>query len=295
MQDLLSLEQVKHMAYPVVLSYIQAETLLQAQKRGQEKIEVSPDLGITQVTVQIASEGVTFPQGEHIHWQDIQKIQKAQTNCFLVEDDAIRAIRISSEDTQMMFNLMPTQHTPTMLVGGFTMHRIVGTDPLEDTRKKVASIAPIVGHVLDTATGLGYTAIAAARTAEQVITIEIDPGAQEIARLNPWSRDLFDNPKIQQVMGDAFDVIQGFEDESFSRILHDPPVLSLAGQLYSGEFYRQLFRVLQRGGRLFHYIGNLESRSSGAVARGVLKRLQEAGFKRVTRHQEAFGVVASKS
>ncbi len=165
---------------------------------------------------------------------------------------------------------------------------------MQDTLKKIATIAPVVGRVLDTATGLGYTAIEAAKTAEQVITIELDPGAQEIARLNPWSRDLFNNPKIKQMMGDAFEVVPTFDDSSFERIIHDPPVFSLAGELYSGAFYQQLYRVLKRGGRLFHYIGNLESKSSGTVTKGALKRLQEAGFTRVVRRPEAFGVVAYK-
>ena len=67
--------------------------------------------------------------------------------------------------------------------------------------------------------------------------------------------------------------------ESFLRIIHDPPIFSLAGELYSGAFYAQLFRVLRRGGRLFHYIGNLNSKGSGGVARGVIRRLQRSGFR----------------
>jgi predicted methyltransferase len=181
-----------------------------------------------------------------------------------------------------------------MLIAGFTMHRIVDIDPLQDTLKKVATIAPLVGRVLDTATGLGYTAIEAAKSAQQVITIELDPGAQEIARQNPWSRNLFNNPRIQQMMGDAYEVVPTFADESFDRIIHDPPVFSLAGELYSKVFYQQLYRILKRGGRLFHYIGDLNSKSSGTVTRGALKRLQEAGFARVVRRPEAYGVVAYK-
>jgi predicted methyltransferase len=95
-------------------------------------------------------------------------------------------------------------------------------------------------------------------------------------------------------MGDAFEVVATFEDKSFSRIIHDPPVFSLAGELYSGVFYQQLFRVLKRGGRLFHYIGDLKSKSSGTITRGVLRRLQETGFSRVVQRPEAFGVVAYK-
>lgn len=279
---------------PIVLSYIQAERLLAAKKQRVASTEVSPDLGITMVTVELSDAGVTFPGGEQARWPEVEKIRKADTNCFVVGEQGIRPIQYFSEDTNRMCSLLPTKRTPSMLIAGFTMHRIVDIDPMEDTRKKIAAITPITGRVLDTATGLGYTAIAAARTAEQVITIELDPGAQAIARLNPWSRDLFDNPRIKQLMGDAFDVVPTFADESFDRIIHDPPVFSLAGELYSSVFYRQLYRVLRRGGRLFHYIGNLESKSSGTVARGALKRLQEAGFTRVVRKPEAFGVVAYK-
>jgi len=281
-------------AYPVVLSYIQAEILLTAHRQGKTSIEVSPDLNLSTVTVALSDRGVTFPGGEQVNWQQVEQIRKADVNCFVLESNEIWPIQVFSEQTNRMCSLMPTKQTPTMLIAGFTMHRIVDIDPMQDTRKKVATITPIVGRVLDTATGLGYTAIAAAKTAEQVVTIELDPGAQEMARLNPWSRGLFENPKIQQLMGDAYEVVPTFGDESFDRILHDPPVFSLAGELYSGVFYRELYRILKRGGRLFHYIGNLDSKSSGTVVRGALKRLQEAGFKRVVRRPEAFGVVAYK-
>jgi predicted methyltransferase len=116
----------------------------------------------------------------------------------------------------------------------------------------------------------------------------------EIARLNPWSHQLFQNPRIRQIVGDSFEEIEGFEDESFSRIVHDPPMFSLAGELYSGAFYRHLFRVLKRKGRVFHYIGDLNSRSGRNVARGIVRRLQEAGFSRVVRKPGAFGVIAFK-
>ena len=83
-------------------------------------------------------------------------------------------------------------------------------------------------------------------------------------------------------------------DESFTRIIHDPPVFSLAGELYSGAFYRELYRVLRRNGRLFHYIGSLDSKAGAGVARGAIRRLKESGFVRVDRRQEAFGVLAYK-
>jgi predicted methyltransferase len=282
------------MTQPIILSYVQAEPLLAARQKGQLSVEVSPDLGLSTVTAAITPEGVLFPSGEGLTWQQLEKIKKSQASCFMIDDGGMKAIQVFSEFTNRVCSLLPTKRTPSMLIAGFTMHRIVDTDPMQDTLKKVATISPIVGRVLDTATGLGYTAIEAARTAEHVVTIELDPGAQQIARLNPWSRELFENPKIEQVMGDAFEVVQSFEDASFDRIIHDPPVFSLAGDLYAGLFYQQLFRVLKRGGRLFHYIGDLNSKSSGTVSKGVLRRLQEAGFTKVARRPEAYGVVAYK-
>ncbi len=283
------------MSYPIVISYIQAEILLTAKRQEQTATILSPDLGISDVVVQVSQEGVRFPSGEHIDWAQVERIKKADVNCFVVEQDGdVRPIQVFSEATNRMCSLLPTKRTPSMLIAGFTMHRIVDIDPMQDTLKKVVTLTPIMGRVLDTATGLGYTAIEAAKTAEQVVTIELDPGAQEIARLNPWSRGLFNNPKIQQIMGDAYEVVPTFDNGSFSAILHDPPVFSLAGELYSGAFYRELYRVLKRGGKLFHYIGNLDSKSSGTVVRGALKRLQESGFTRVVKRPEAFGVVAYK-
>lgn len=279
---------------PIILSYMQTDALLAARRAGQPTVEVSPDLGLTTTSASIDAEGVTFAMGERLNWQAIEKIHESQVNCFIVEQDAIRSIQVFSEYTNRACSLLPTRGAPSMLVAGFVMHRIKDIDPMQDTRRKIAAIAPVVGRVLDTATGLGYTAIEAAKTADEVVTIELDPGAQEMARLNPWSQALFDNPKIRQVMGDAYEVVQTLEDASFSRIIHDPPTFSLAGELYSGAFYRQLHRLLKRGGRLYHYIGDPDSKASGGVTRGALRRLHEAGFTRVMRKPEAYGVVAYK-
>jgi len=57
------------------------------------------------------------------------------------------------------------------------MHRIKHTDPWADSQMKIAALTPVSGRVLDTATGLGYTAILAARTAEEVACISFRPSA----------------------------------------------------------------------------------------------------------------------
>jgi len=282
------------MERPIVLSCFQVEQALKARRDGLARVQISPDLGLSMVAVTLDADGIRFPQGTFLPWRELERIMASPQSCFVVEDGSVRKIQAFSEETNRFYSLMPTERAPTLLVSGVPMHRIKDTDPHADTLEKIKTISPVVGRVLDTATGLGYTAIEAARTAEQVITIELDPTVLEIARLNPWSQELFENPKIVQLIGDSFEEVQKFEEASFTRIIHDPPMFSLAGDLYSEAFYRELFRVLAPGGRLFHYVGDLESRSGRNVVRGVARRLQAAGFRRVVRRPRAFGVVAYK-
>jgi uncharacterized protein len=277
----------------IVLSYVQVAPLLQARAAGLATCAVSPDLGLATIQARLHEHGAQLGD-ETLRWDDAATIADEPTKCFELRDGTIDAISLFSETTGWVRTLYPTTGAPTMLVSGISMHRIKGIDPHEDTLRKVKTIAPLVGRVLDTATGLGYTAIEAARTAAEVITIELDPAGLEIARRNPWSRALFANPRITQIVGDAFEHVQAFDDHSFSRIIHDPPMFSLGGELYSGAFYRELYRILKPNGRLFHYIGDLESASNRSILPGVLRRLGEAGFKRIDRRQDAFGIVAGK-
>ena len=282
------------MEIQIVLSHYQTRSLLDARAAGERRVETSLDLGRTQTEVDVESDGVRFPDGETMAWDVVEGINAAQNSCFEVVAGQARKVQLFSALTNQLYSLMPTARAPTMLISGIPMHRIKGTDPHRDTLEKVKAVKPVAGRVLDTATGLGYTAIEAARTADSVITVELDPAALQVARVNPWSQALFENPVITQRIGDSYDVVEEFDDETFTRIVHDPPVFSLAGHLYSGAFYAELYRVLERGGRLFHYVGDPQSKSGRNTTRGVMRRLQDAGFSRVRRRPRAFGVLAIK-
>lgn len=278
----------------MILSYIQAQPLLEARKRGQAVAETSLDLGKSTARVTLNTEGVSFATGERLDWAGVVKISQDTVKCYAISAEGMQPVQIFSERTNRLCSLLPTHGAPSMLIAGFVMHRIKEIDPWQHAQRMIAAISPVSGSVLDTTTGLGYTAILAARTAESVTTIELDPGVQAIAQCNPWSQELFDNPKITRVIGDASEVVPTVDDGSFNRIVHDPPTFKLAGELYSGAFYRELYRILRRGGRLFHYIGDPDSKASGGITRGVVRRLQEAGFSRVVRHAGAYGVAAFK-
>jgi hypothetical protein len=284
-----------HAAIPsVILSHYQVAPLLATHARGETSADTSPDLGLTQVGVILDAGGIGFPGGERLSWADAVEIAEDAVGCYAVEGDAIRKIQAFSRRTRRQVSLMPTAGAPTLLIAGFPMHRIKGTDPRQDTLTKIKTIAPVTGSVLDTSMGLGYTAIQAARTADTVLTIELDPGVIDVAAQNPWSSELFTHPRITRMQGDAAALIQEMDDALFTRILHDPPTIQLAGDLYSGAFYRELYRVLKRSGRLFHYIGDPNSAHGARYTPGIMRRLEAAGFRGVSKRPEAFGVVGYK-
>ena len=275
------------------LSARPANKLLAARAQDAPTTEVSFDLGKSTQQVCLSSSGVDGPAGV-LPWAVIETIAADDHGCFEIASGAPRRLQCMSGMTGRLASLYATEGPPALLLSGTLMHRIKGLHPGQDTQLKLAPLGRLSGcRVLDTATGLGYTAIEARhRGALSVHTTEIDPAVIDLQRSNPWSQELFDDDQIVCGVGDIAVEIEKFEDDQFERILHDPPVLELAGDLYGGVFYAQLRRVLAKRGRLFHYIGNLESPSGMRVTPGVIRRLEEAGFVDVKRRPEAFGVSA---
>ena len=259
------------------------------------KVRLNLDLRKTNRTweVVIEDDGALFPDGTLVERRVLDKIARDNGTVYFVSNGGVYKAAIAGEAG--FYKLVPTI-PPTIEINGIRMHRTKETNPLQDTRNKVNAVKPNEGEtVLDTCMGLGYTAIEASRRGTYVITVEKDPNVLELARINPWSRELFTGGKVQVIQGDSFEVVKRFKPESFDAIIHDPPRFSLAGQLYSEEFYRELFRVLKPGGRLFHYVGNPVGRYRRKdIQRGVMERLRKAGFVGVKRVEEALGVVARK-
>ncbi|HET9957730.1 MAG TPA: hypothetical protein VFQ61_24700 [Polyangiaceae bacterium] len=268
--------------------------MLAARQTAPAELPCSLDLGLSEVTASLESEGVRLPGGAFVTWAQLEHVRDHENACFELQDDELHVIRCYSEEFRRDYRLMPTTRAPALLISGFVMHRIRDTTPAEGAHAMVHSLLPVRGRLLDTATGLGYAAVEAARHASEVVTIELDPSVQEVARRNPWSRELFENPKITLRIGNSAELICGLAEGEFSAILHDPPAINLAGDLYSEEFYVHARRVLGRAGKMFHYIGDADSASGSRTTRGVVRRLKSAGFSKVIPKPAAFGVLAIK-
>lgn len=278
------------------LSKYQANEILKAYKRGLTEYQVSLNLGRSIDKIEISDGSVIFPDEQRISLDLIKKIN--DDSCVIVDNNKLLKIQFFSKETNKIYRLVATSMwaPPTLEISGIRMHRTKGTNPLEDTLSKIDAIKPIEGRLLDTCMGLGYTAISAMKeNATEVITVENDPNVIEIVRINPWSEELWKNRRIKIIRGDILEEIARFEDRYFNIIIHDPPRFALAGELYSEDFYSELYRVLDSKGKLFHYTGNPGSRYRGKdFISGIIKRLNNAGFKRTRRYENALGVVAKK-
>jgi len=174
-----------------VLSHYQIKPLLAVRPEAPTTKSVSLNLNLSGQEIELTSAGVILPDGQYLSWDSLEQMAINENACYLVQDNTGHKIQFFSEILNRVYTLYPTTGAPTMMVSGLPMHRIKGIDPDQDTRQKLKTVQPLTGRVLDTTMGLGYTAIQAAQTALEVVTIELEPTVVEVCRLNPWSQSIY--------------------------------------------------------------------------------------------------------
>ncbi len=172
---------------------------------------------------------------------------------------------------------------PTVEISGIKMHVTENGDPLKDTHQKLRFLKGAKGRVWDTCCGMGYSAIGLAQLpgVSLVVTSEIDPTMLAICQENPWAQPLWHRPDIQVVRANSATLVSMLRDGSLAAVLHDPPRFALAPELYEVVFYRELWRVLRNGGRLYHYTGNPKKHQAKTLPVRTAHRLRQAGFQEV--------------
>ncbi len=280
----------------IVLAAPQARAILDAADRDATRVTASVDLGRTRAELPLENGTVWFPDGQSLRVDVLDRVVQDPEAVYMVMDDELAKVTWFAPETNKVYTLRATGSWPALEISGILMHRIKDTDPKKDAESKIATIAPTRGRGLETCCGLGYSAILGARTADKVTVFEIDPEVLRMTRLNPYSSPLHDPDGNIEVRNESIlDGIADLPDDWFDYIVHDPPTLAVAGDLYGDDFYRQLLRTLRPGGRLFHYTGDPGSRSRRQDLPGSVKhRLAGLGFSRVRLEPEALGVSAVK-
>ena len=269
-----------------------ARQVLCAMERGDESIALSIDLNMSHGQFVLARDELILAVNRRISRADLQMIEGKRNRIFCLDEGQLEVLE-SRDDGYC--KLVPTDHAPLLEISGVKMHISMGIAPNESASQMAAQVVSAGDTVLDTCAGLGYSSSAAIKLEARAVTsVEKSEPVIELRERNPWSRRLNDD-KILIVHADIGDYIREISAGLMDSVIHDPPRFSLAGELYGGQFYRELFRVMKRPGALFHYTGNPHQRRGGvSFVDQVAQRLKEAGFSRVVKVAWLMGVVAHK-
>lgn len=253
-----------------------AEALLAARASGVAQVLDSFDLGRTRSEAALDSEGWLWC-GMRYPWPHDLK----DRTVYFWDGAAFAPLQRYSGS---LIKLVPTEWgTPTFEIDGIKMLVSARIAPMEDAKREVALVQPRGKRILDTCGGLGYFAARCLDDgAAHILSFEKNHDVLWLRRHNPWSPDADGaeaSGRLQLVHGDVTERIRALPDQSFDAVLHDPPRFGIAGELYAQTFYDQLARVLRPGGRLFHYTGSPNRKTSGRdVPAEVARRLTKFGF-----------------
>lgn len=271
----------------IFLHSVTAAAIIQAIEKGVVQIDLSLDLGRTITRIDLTNPFWSLAQ--------LKKIKKDSESIYFVKDDQIFKAAINDDH---FYKLFPTGHesAPALLIDGVLMHRVKDIDPIEDASMKAELCARKGVDMLEICTGLGYSTIACLRRGvRSIITIEMNHHVIELSRLNPWSRELHSDERVSIIHGDAVERIEEFDTKAFHSVLHDPPRFSMGSELYTAEFYSQIYRVLKPRGVLYHYVGSPGGKHRKRdLPKGVIQRLRNVGFNNVKRNKSTLGVIAKK-
>jgi len=298
MQHFIKTGQSTALMTPPIITRKEAQQILLASETGKSKISISLDLGISKSEIEIKTgpkNKFAIINNQKLPLAEFEKLK--EDTCYFIEKNSLKPVIIFSDETNFYYKLLPTTDWPTITFSSTPMHRHTLISPKEDSKRKVDAVSPIKGKVLDTCCGLGYTAIIASEKADDVIVFEHDENVIEIARLNPYSESLFDNKntKIRLFQEDIALGISKQKDRYFDRIIHDPPTFKYASELYSKRFYQELFRVMKKGGILYHYCPNPGKMHGAEFHLRTLRDLKAVGFSDVKYDERSSGIIAKKN
>ncbi len=247
------------------------------------EIEISLDLGLSKTKIKLNKEGF-FIENNLVK---IKNIKQGDKSCYFINENKLEKLQFIDHETGKFYKLVPTQFRPILKISGTSMHKKEFLDRLQRDK--------LYGDVLDSGTGLGYSSIIISKTADKVTTVEIDENVIQVAKLNPYSQDLFDNKKIIIISGNICQEIKKFANEEFDFVVLDGGSVKGSDEFFSLNNYKEVFRVLKRKGKLYHYVPKHQIKRGRDFATEVISKLKKVGFKRVFRDEEGSYLIAQKS
>ncbi|MGC8648907.1 MAG: MnmC family methyltransferase [Candidatus Micrarchaeia archaeon] len=279
-----------------VLSGYHINTLL---KSTLGNIKISLNLGLSHEVVNKTENFIYLPNGESLDLSILKKISKRRSehDCFIVEDNDLSFI-YSFENSSVYKLYEPHMDwPPTLFINGSVMHAVSVSKPTEEGEIKANMLGEVKNNIiLDTCFGLGYSSIRLLdRGAKYIYSYEISESVIKIAKINPWSRKAFEDNRLSLKNKDIKKDISELKNEYFDKILHDPPNVKIDGDLYSLNFYKELYRILKPKGILYHFVGGgrIPREYKVDYLKGVVNRLAYAGFKNIKKSYR--GVIAEKA
>ncbi|MEN3014744.1 MAG: methyltransferase domain-containing protein [bacterium] len=262
-----------------------------SNQQDTEYFTTNLDLGRTDKNYRIYlnSDGIVFAYfGVFLSWEMVKKFSKKEELLYMINQDGVYPLIFYRDKVYRILSTIP----PTLELDGIRMHTHKVS---RDIKSKVEYLKIKPGSlVLDTCAGFGYTAIEASNYGARVIAVEKDPFVIELAKINPYSKNLFTSRYITLIIGDIYEL--DFKDEMFDFIIHDPPRLSKSsGLLYSDDIYYKFYRILKPGGALYHYVGNPGKKYRRKdILHRVSHRLSIIGFStKIVKEIE--GIIARKN
>ncbi len=265
-----------------ILSSKELRRMQEVINAGEKEIEASLDLGLTKINVKLYSQGFTIGKKKI----EFPRLRERDNDAYLLVKNKLEKVQFFSPETNMLYKLIPTSFRPILQCSGTSMHKKEFVERVEADK--------LTGKVLDAGTGLGYTTIAAAKTAEEVITIEKDKNVILMAKYNPYSQELFSGKNIKRLMGNIVQKITAFPDGEFDFVIFDAGTPKSSDDFFSLKNYQQAERVLKRNGKLYHYLPKHHLQRGRDFGGEAIERMRRAGFKLIERKVEESYVVVGK-
>ncbi|MCX8203562.1 MAG: hypothetical protein N3H32_04525, partial [Nitrososphaeria archaeon] len=159
---------------PLITSEV-AVDVLEALDRGRSTVTTSLDLWVSRVELELTSDGARIGP-VLVRRDELEEVAEDKRTVFAATSDGLAPVEARATRYYKLVNC-GRGRAPTLEVDGIHMHRVADVSPTVDASAKVGLLGALRGRVvLDTCTGLGYTAVEALRRgAAQVVTVEVDP------------------------------------------------------------------------------------------------------------------------